>query len=70
MRDADSQISDRANAMKSNAARSLLLISIATGILLLLLLAAAVLARPRYQIRTRVAGSSHSSSSAPTSNAP
>jgi hypothetical protein len=63
------QISGRADALRSDAARSLLLISIATGVLLLLLLAAAVLARPRYQIRTRVAGSSHSSSSAPTPNA-
>jgi hypothetical protein len=64
-----SQISGRADTLRSDAARSLLLISIATGVLLLLLLIAAVLARPRYQIRTRVAGSSHSSSSAPTSKA-
>lgn len=65
-----SQISDQANTLRSGATRNLLLISIATGVLLLLLLVSAVLARPRYQIRTRVAGSSHSSSSAPTSNAP
>jgi nitrate/nitrite sensing protein/HAAS domain-containing protein len=63
------QLSGRADALRSDATRNLLLISITTGVLLLLLLAAAVLARPRYQIRTRVAGSSHSSSSAPTSNA-
>ena len=41
------QITDRADTLKSNAARSLLLISIATGILILLLLISAVLARPR-----------------------
>jgi hypothetical protein len=44
-----SQISGRANALKSTAARNLLLISIATGVLLLLLLISAVLARPRKQ---------------------
>ena len=43
------QITDRADTLKSNAARSLLLISIATGVLILLLLISAVLARPRKQ---------------------
>jgi hypothetical protein len=43
------QISGRANTLKSDAAKNLLLISIATGILLFLLLISAVLARPRQE---------------------
>jgi hypothetical protein len=44
-----SQISGRANTLKSDAAKNLLLISIATGILLFLLLISALLARPRQE---------------------
>jgi hypothetical protein len=43
------QVTARGDTLKSNATRSLLLISIATGVLLFLLLIAAVLARPRQQ---------------------
>jgi hypothetical protein len=41
-----SQITDRANTLKSDATRSLLLTSIATLVLLLVLLISAALARP------------------------
>ena len=43
------QISGRANALKSDAAKNLLLTGIAIGVLLVLLLISAVLARPRQQ---------------------
>ncbi len=43
------QISGRANTLKSDAVKNLLLISVATGVSLLLLLISAGLGRPRQQ---------------------
>jgi hypothetical protein len=45
------QVTDRANTLKSNAARSLLLTSIVTLLLLLILLISAVLTRPLPKLR-------------------